>query len=361
MLNAWLNFTNNSFPSPTSIEEILDQPLFLNPHTKLRYNSDNPYFYCLPPQNISDKFSTIRDICRFLQPGLIPSETFREKLDLPNLNHNNIYKKIMELIPENWIRLLRTETSQQSLFKVFYFNCKGIKKIKNLQKISNKEIYFTLQNRNENLNRPFKCVSWTNHIDGNIALTPGDWSKIFTNWAKKCSDGYIFSIWYKLIHFSLPLSPALHRMGNTPNALCPRCNESEESHPHFIFHCKLSQTTLTFINRLINGNYKFQSPYKINITDVLMASFDRTHEDIKLEIFPTLIEVFIRHLFFCRRKAFYEDGYDKINELDNYKGNLISKFKNLKDKTAELSSKQSFLKKWEPLLDQNKILNIQFG
>ena len=27
MLNAWLNFTNNTFPPPMSIEEILDQPL----------------------------------------------------------------------------------------------------------------------------------------------------------------------------------------------------------------------------------------------------------------------------------------------------------------------------------------------
>ena len=50
-----------------------------------------------------------------------------------------------------------------------------------------------------------------------------------------------------------------------------------------------------------------------------------------------------------------------MNLITNYKGNLISKFKNLKDKTAELGSKQSFLKKWEPLLDQNEILNIQFG
>ena len=106
-LNTWLSFTNNTFPSPTSIEEILDQPLFLNPHTKLPYHSDNPYFYCLPPLNISDKFSTIRDICRFLQPGLISSETFREKLDLPNINHNNIYKKIVELIPKNWLLKLK--------------------------------------------------------------------------------------------------------------------------------------------------------------------------------------------------------------------------------------------------------------
>ena len=130
---------------------------------------------------------------------------------------------------------------------------------------------------------------------------------------------------------------------------------------NFIFHCKLSQTTLKFINRLINRHYKFQSPYKINITDALLGSFDKTHEDVKLEIFPTLIEVFIRHLSFCRRKAFYKDGYNNINELDNYKGNLISRFKNLKNKIAELGSKQLFLKKWKPLLDQNELLNIQFN
>ena len=75
----------------------------------------------------------------------------------------------------------------------------------------------------------------------------------------------------------------------------------------------------------------------------------------------TISRTVIRHLSFCGRKAFYKDGYDKINELDNYKGNLISKFKNLKDKTAELGSKQPFLKKWEPILDQNEILNIQLG
>ena len=31
LLNAWLHFTNNDFPTPTSIEEILDQPMKTNP------------------------------------------------------------------------------------------------------------------------------------------------------------------------------------------------------------------------------------------------------------------------------------------------------------------------------------------
>ena len=87
----------------------------------------------------------------------------------------------------------------------------------------------------------------------------------------------------------------------------------------------------------------------------------KTHEDIRLEILPILTEVFVRHLSFCRRKAFYEEGYNKINELDNYKRNLISQFKTLRDKAMELGSKESFLKKWNFLLDRKKSLNIQFG
>ena len=170
-LNAWLSFTNNKFPIPKSIEEILDHPLFLNPHTKLDFNSDNPYFYCIPLKNISDKFTIIRDICRFLQPGFISLRSFEEKLDLPTANHNQIYKAIAELIPKDWIRLLKNETSQESLLKVFYFNNRGKRKIKNFQKLSNKDIYFTLQNNNEDYNKTFKFISWQNLIQENYVLS----------------------------------------------------------------------------------------------------------------------------------------------------------------------------------------------
>ena len=34
-----------------------------------------------------------------------------------------------------------------------------------------------------------------------------------------------FSIWYKFIH--PPLNPAIYRVGNAPNILCPRCKEQD--------------------------------------------------------------------------------------------------------------------------------------
>ena len=82
-------------------------------------------------------------------------------------------------------------------------------------------------------------------------------------------------------------------MGNNPNSLRPRCKEREESHPHFIFHCRISQTTLDYINKLINLNYTLRTPFRISIKDILMATSSRTHDGVKPEILQTLTDVFL--------------------------------------------------------------------
>ena len=62
-----------------------------------------------------------------------------------------------------------------------------------------------------------------------------------------CVYVYVYYIWDKLTHFSLLLNPAIQRMGNTPNILDPRRMGQIESHPHFIFYCKLFKVTLDYI------------------------------------------------------------------------------------------------------------------
>lgn len=57
-----------------------------------------------------------------------------------------------------------------------------------------------------------------------------------------------------------------------------------------------------------------------------MGKFSHTNDGVKLEILPKFIEAFLRHLSFCRRKDFQEDGNDKIHEISNYKENLIFSF-----------------------------------
>ena len=97
-----------------------------------------------------------------------------------------------QLIRNDWIYRLTSKISQEFLLKVFYYNNGGIKKVKNLQKLSNEEIYFTLQNNYENYNKPFKFITRANTLKDHSVLTPATWGKIFTDWFKKCTDGYIF-------------------------------------------------------------------------------------------------------------------------------------------------------------------------
>ena len=73
--------------------------------------------------------------------------------------HNNIYKSIIQPIPDDWMPVLKYKTSQESLLKVFCYNNRGIRDVKNLQKLSNKGIYFALQNNDENYKKPFKFIT----------------------------------------------------------------------------------------------------------------------------------------------------------------------------------------------------------
>ena len=63
-------------------------------------------------------------------------------------------------------------------------------------------MFFIVQSNSTKYNKPFKFISWLNFLVGHDILIPEIWGKIFTEWFKKCSDGYIFS------------NPAIHRMGN---------------------------------------------------------------------------------------------------------------------------------------------------
>ena len=128
----------------------------------------------------------------------------------------------------DWKHLLRTETSQKFLLKTFYYNNKGNRKVKDFKDLSNKKIYFILQSINTKYNKPFKLISWHNFFEGYHILNPEIWSKTFTDWFKKCSDGYIFS------------NPAIHRIGNAPNIQSPRCKG--------LFNFKCNLVSLLLLN-----------------------------------------------------------------------------------------------------------------
>ena len=152
------------------------------------------------------------------------------------------------------------------------------------------------------------------------ALKPG--AKFFLTGSKNARMAIYFRYGTQRVHFSLPVSPPLHRMGNTPTTLCCRCKEREESHSHYIFHYKLSQNTLNFINEIINHSYDFQSPFKIGIKDILMGTSCHTHDGVKLEILLTLIEVFLGTFPSVKEKHFMKMDTIKLMNFPITKGIL---------------------------------------
>ena len=116
-----LHFINKNFPSLTSIEKILDRPIFLNPRSKQDFSSDKSHFYCIPPRDVQNKFSINRNLCRFpTKPNFLYDIWWKTRFSYCQVQTlyglNSVKHKLnMDLIPNDWKQLIRTETSRKSL------------------------------------------------------------------------------------------------------------------------------------------------------------------------------------------------------------------------------------------------------
>ena len=87
-----------------------------------------------------------------------------------------------------------------------------------------------------------------------------------------------------------------------------------------------------------------------------MEASSQFYYGVHLKILPIILQVFLRHLSYWRRKAFY-----KIDELSNFRCSLVSRLNKLRDTANKLGSKGTFLRTWNSLLNNNGTLNIQFN
>ena len=74
---------------------------------------------------------------------------FDEKIAFATANYKRKYKLIMNLIPNEWKHVLRTENSQKNFSKAFYNNGKDAK-----------------------YKKPFKLILWPNFLEGQHILIP---------------------------------------------------------------------------------------------------------------------------------------------------------------------------------------------
>ena len=143
LLNTWLHFTNNNFFAHTSVKEILDQTYIF----KCTVQTDNLFSIASHPGIFQTNLLLfITDLCRCLQSCPIPSATFGEKLVFTGANHKRKYKFLRTkflMIPNTYFKL--KSPKRKIPFKALYTYKGTGKEEEEFQKLSNKEIYFTLQ------------------------------------------------------------------------------------------------------------------------------------------------------------------------------------------------------------------------
>ena len=66
-------------------------------------------------------------------------------------------------------------------------------------------------------------------------------------------------------------------------------------------------------SELVNPNYSFNMPFKISLKKPLEAFFSIPNGVQLKTLLPTILEVFLKHLSYCRRQVFHDDGFDKVN------------------------------------------------
>ena len=78
--------------------------------------------------------------------------------------------------------MIRNAYFFKSLLKIFCYNNKVTRKVQEFKKISNKEIYLSLQSNSAKYNKPFKFILWPNFLEGHHIFSPDVWSKTFSDW-----------------------------------------------------------------------------------------------------------------------------------------------------------------------------------
>ena len=115
----------------------------------------------------------------------------------------------------------------------------------------------------------------------------------------------------------LPLNPAIYRIGNTPNILCPRCKEQDES--FLLLQVVQNYSRLHQPTNITNLNYK-----------MIVSE-------------PSQWKLYLS----C-----------KIAKISNFTCKRVSRLNKLQDTATDLGSKDTFLRTWK---SYNWNLNIQFN
>jgi exonuclease III len=241
VFEAWGEFLPNIYYECTILDNILNQPIFLNP--KIQYN--NKMLYC--KYFMRAGMRQIGDILYEVIPGFLPCQAIFDNVDEENdeigrTTVENMYKRILGCLPGEWCVLINKEVATRAKgLPVLYYESNGKKY--DLSGLKVKKVYE-------------KCIL-------REIKTPASekvWSRVFVNidvksiWKNvnvkynsiECEDND-----FKLKHNRIFTNVVLHQINRDVKRECDICGTGVENFMHFFVECSRLEEFHKFLKGIL--------------------------------------------------------------------------------------------------------------
>ncbi len=239
VIYAWNELTLGERIKVQSLPDILNQPVFNNPHIIL---NEKTLFY---PMFINSGISVIRDLCYEVVPGFLPPGCIVDLVldKYPDVNHSHVYtdfKSIMEAIPQEWKHIIRTETTVSP--PSFHVLCNVEGNDISPEMLSVKYCYALFQKRY--YKEPTSCSYFENHFDSI------DWKNVWkvvhiTDKSSECIDTD-----FKIAHNIVYTLERLYKMGKVDSPGCQFCQGEDEDIFHIVLLCPAVVNLIDLFNEI---------------------------------------------------------------------------------------------------------------
>uniref|UniRef100_A0A4W5LRK9 Reverse transcriptase domain-containing protein n=3 Tax=Hucho hucho TaxID=62062 RepID=A0A4W5LRK9_9TELE len=252
VFEAWGNFLPSISYECTILENILNQPIFLNP--KIKYNE--MMLFC--KYFMRAGMRQIGDIVYEVIPGFLPFNAIYDNVievddEISKTTVDNMYKKILGCIPGEWVALINNEVVKRARgLPVLYYENNGEKHVLSGLKVS--MVYR-------------KCILKEIKVPASEKV----WLKVFVNidvksiWKNvnvkynsiECEDND-----FKLKHNRIFTNVVLHQINRNIKRECDICGVGVEHFMHFFIECSRLKDFHEFLkgllvkhwgNEIING------------------------------------------------------------------------------------------------------------
>ena len=314
LIDSWLNLNDNNRKPPTTVEGILNEPLFHNYFIRKPPTAEEPWPKLWKTPNwATDKIVTIADLCHVFIPGFVSHEMACKiaEVQIPLKD----FQLLLCSIPQDWKKIVNSETQTFNHLNYPYMTMTSDNKQLPIHKFTTKLFYQKLLQLNTRQVDP-KYRRW--ETEGGLNMTPKKWSKAFHSLHSSQTNNKIYNIQWKLLHLSLPTRETLKNINTVKENQCQRCNVASESHLHWFYSCPDTAKVRHFLILLLNKLYPKLSPILDSPALILFGMEHCGYSNTPIG--RICVEEFISSIYYCRNKVLFDN--ESIDSLIFFKGKL---------------------------------------